>query len=102
MSRAELVFTREADGFCTMEVHAQHRAAELLLRYSTQRAGALTDTALRSQTLDAERMLYEKQADPIAAAVGAYALLPMALRFVESTSPGWVSTQRQCQRSPTF
>lgn len=74
------------DGYCrlklgrrggelTAEVELEHGQAELLL--ALRRQGRLRDaeSTADSPDLAAERLLYEKRREPIAAAVGAYALL---------------------------
>ncbi len=70
-----LSLIRLPSGIFTLEVQVANEDAEVLLRYRAH--GYLTQAATmaNSASLTAERLLMRKQADPIAATVGAYALL---------------------------
>jgi hypothetical protein len=72
-----LILTRRADGACALDVQLDNVSADALLRYAgsghmKQAAAVGASDAMRS-----EELLFSKMADPIAAAVGAYALLRM-------------------------
>ena len=58
-----------------VDVHVDHPEAELLLRYCQNGYVAPAASVLRSSALQAELLLRDKMEKPIAAAVGAYALL---------------------------
>lgn len=68
-----LVIQLEPTGFCSLNANLHHTMADMLLRYSQK--GYQQQASVTSHAIDAERLLYSKAADPIAAAVGAYALL---------------------------
>lgn len=63
------------DGRYSLEVHLQHTEAELLLRYWEQGLWQHAAAVTESSAVSAQRLLKEKRQHPIAAAVGAYALL---------------------------
>jgi hypothetical protein len=91
---ASVVITRDAvSGGYKMEAHVQHREAELLLRYTAQDAVQLADLTLESSALSAQRLMNDKDKNPIAAAVGAYALLRQA-----NLSPLQDWTKPLCER----
>jgi hypothetical protein len=71
---ALLVFTRREDGGCAMEAHLLNNTADLLLRYCVT-ATLAAGVTVQSRLLDAESLLSEKDADPVAAAVAAGAIL---------------------------
>jgi hypothetical protein len=68
-----LFITNLIDGKYTLDAHLENQTADLLLRYSNK--GFSRETKLVGKELDAENLLKSKVSDPIAAAVGAYALL---------------------------
>lgn len=70
-----LVFKRSGGGFADPEVQLAHHAADLLLRYQEQSLFEQAVTATQSPAMNAEELLRGKASEPIAAAVGAYALL---------------------------
>ncbi len=71
----QLVLTRQSNGLLSVEAHVEHIAADTLLRYFQR--GFLEQAAAMSTSdiLQAEQLLYQKLSYPIAATVGAYALL---------------------------
>ena len=75
MTRARLVASREAGGDIRLEAYLQDSASNMLLQYTG--AGLSTTAARPTQAIaeSAERSLAQKDADPIGAAVGAYAIL---------------------------
>ena len=70
-----LVLKKQPDARYTLEVHLQHVEAELLLRYWEQGRWQLAAGVTDSPAVSAEALLRKKREQPIAAAVGAYALL---------------------------
>ena len=74
ISDAQVLFTRRDDATCGMEAHVHHPVADLMLRFAG--GGDVVDNdVMRSTIVDAEQMLASKMADPIAAAIAAYAML---------------------------
>ncbi|MGH9970325.1 MAG: hypothetical protein ACREBG_21390 [Pyrinomonadaceae bacterium] len=69
----KLVVTRQPDGLFSFDAHLWKSMVDMLLRFSNK--GYQEQASLTSKALDAELMLYDKGTDPIAAAVGAYAIL---------------------------
>ncbi len=71
----QLVLAQQSDGLISVEAHLEHIAADTLLRYFQR--GFLDQAAAMSTSdvLQAEQLLDQKLAYPIAATVGAYALL---------------------------
>lgn len=70
-----LVLKKQPDARYTLEVHLEHVEAELLLRYREQGRWQLAAGVTNSPAVSAEALLRKKREQPIAAAVGAYALL---------------------------
>jgi hypothetical protein len=70
-----LVLKKQPDARYTLEVHLHHAEAELLLRYCEQGRWQLAAGVSESPAVSAEALLKVKREQPIAAAVGAYALL---------------------------
>jgi hypothetical protein len=64
---------RQPGGRFTFDAHLENVMADMLLRYSQK--GFQEEASLAAKAFDAERLLLSKVRDPIAAAVGAYALL---------------------------
>ena len=75
MTMARLVASREASGDIRLEAYLQDSASSMLLQYTG--AGLSTTAARPTQAIaeNAEQLLARKDADPIGAAVGAYAIL---------------------------
>jgi hypothetical protein len=71
----EVAFPRGEFGTFSVKCHPGHRTADLLLDYLVQGFLHEATTALRSNTLDMEKLLQEKDGDLVAAAVGAYGIL---------------------------
>lgn len=69
----KVLVTNVADGRYTLDAHLQNAEADMMLRYSTR--GFIRATEALGEELTAEKLLQGKFSDPIAAAVGAYALL---------------------------
>lgn len=70
-----MVLMRLPDGSSTINMHLQHRVADLLCNYEMQNQFDQVAITTNSSALDAESLLRSKMQDPIAAAVGAYSLL---------------------------
>jgi hypothetical protein len=70
-----LKWVRHPAGHWTLDVHLAHPVANLLVHYRAQGFARQAAETLESPNLDAEELLRGKMADPIGAAVGAYALL---------------------------
>lgn len=68
-----LVIRRGEAGFYALDANLKNVAADLLLRYTHK--GFQQQAELTAKAVNAENLLFEKRKDPIAAAVGAYALL---------------------------
>jgi hypothetical protein len=75
MAGLRLVIGRDPDGGFRMDAYLEHSAANMLLLYAASGLASTTDAASRSASVNGERLLRDKMGDPIAAAVGAYALL---------------------------
>ena len=73
-NRLRLVVDRRS-GRLQMEAYLENSAANMLLQYAGAGVAHAAATASRAAALDGEQLLMQKMADPIAAAVGAYALL---------------------------
>ncbi len=73
-NRLRLVVDRRS-GQLQMEAYLENSAANMLLQYVGAGVANAAATASRSATVNGEQLLMQKMADPIAAAVGAYALL---------------------------
>jgi hypothetical protein len=75
MTRARLVASRDASGDIRLEAYLQGSASNMLLQYTG--AGLSTTAARATQAMaeSAEQLLARKDADPVGAAVGAYAIL---------------------------
>ena len=73
-NRLRLVVDRRS-GRLQMEGYLENSAANMLLQYAGAGVANAAATASRAAALDGEQLLMQKMADPIAAAVGAYALL---------------------------
>lgn len=73
-----LRWVRHPAGHWSLDVHLAHSVANLLVHYRAQGYVRQAAETLESPNLDAEDLLRGKMADPIAAAVGAYALLRFA------------------------
>ena len=77
-NECNVVLTKLPDGRYSMDIHLQNTDADLLLRYWEQglwqRAAGVAD----STAISAETLLNGKRRHPIAAAVGAYALLRLS------------------------
>jgi hypothetical protein len=74
---SEVLFRQEGSHW-TLDLHLAHAAANLLLCYRANGYVQQAAEATESPALNAEQLLEEKIGDPIAAAVGAYALLRFA------------------------
>lgn len=70
-----LVVVRRPDGTYRLEPHLQHTVADMLLQYGAAGAASSARQVAQSVTLDGERLLQSKMADPVAAVVGAYSIL---------------------------
>lgn len=70
-----VVLKRGAAGIADPEVQLAHHVADLLLRYQERSLFEQAVTATQSPAMNAEGLLRDKEGEPIAAAVGAYALL---------------------------
>jgi hypothetical protein len=73
-----LKLVRHPAGHWSLDVHLANPVANLLLHYRAQGLARQAAETLESPNLGAEELLRGKMADPIAAAVGAYALLRFA------------------------
>jgi molecular chaperone DnaK len=71
----ELALTRLPNGRFAMEAHLTHPTANLLMRYLEQGLWQHAADVVESAALSAQDLLYQKRRYPIAAAIGAYALL---------------------------
>lgn len=71
--RCRLFVTNLVEGKYTLDAHLENQMADMLLRYSNK--GYFQQTELLGQAFDAEKLLQAKMRDPVAAAVGGYALL---------------------------
>lgn len=73
--RCQILIIQLENGDYDLDARLKHPVADAILRY--RRRGRLTEisTIVSSESLDAEQLLHDKRADPVAAAVGAYALL---------------------------
>jgi hypothetical protein len=69
----QIFITSLIQGKYTLDVHLGNKNADMLLRYSNK--GYFQQAELLGREVDAEKLLKEKMQNPIAAAVGAYALL---------------------------
>src|SRR5207245_2876149 len=76
--QTRVVFARQPDGAWTLDVQLDNSAANLLLHYRARGYAKQAAEAIDSPQLDAEELLRGKKQDPLAAAVGAYALLRFA------------------------
>jgi hypothetical protein len=72
---ALLVFTRRPDATCRMEAHLENATADMLLRYIGASATKAAEEASRALLDGAEQLLADKRRDPLAAAIGATAIL---------------------------
>lgn len=70
-----VILSHTDEGGLSADMHMENTQADLLLHYV--QSGLLTEAAIttKSSVLTAERLLYDKKQDPVAGAVGAYALL---------------------------
>jgi hypothetical protein len=70
-----LAVSCQRDGVYKLEVYPGNESAALLVRY--RRRGAVDDARATSYSsrVQAERLLKDKEADPVSAAIGAYAIL---------------------------
>lgn len=75
MQSALLAFSRSDDGAYHVEPHPEHGGADMLLGYCGQSLATAIDGTSRSASLSAERLLNQKAGDPVAAAIGACAIL---------------------------
>jgi hypothetical protein len=71
----QVFLTKLTDGKYSMEVYLKNTSADLLLRYWEQGMWQLAAGVANSTAISAEELLNQKRRHPIAAAVGAYALL---------------------------
>jgi hypothetical protein len=71
----ELRLSRSQHEGIEATVHPRHDVADAMLTYSGKILFAEAQALVRSQAMNAEALLYEKRADPVAAAAGAYVLL---------------------------
>lgn len=71
----QLVLTRQSDGLISVDIHLEHITADMLLGYFLRGLLDQAVTITTSNALQAEQLLDQKLSYPIAAAVGAYALL---------------------------
>jgi hypothetical protein len=77
-STTKLTWVRHPAGNWSLDVHLGNAVANLLVHYRAQGFAQQAAETLESPNLDAEELLKGKMADPIGAAVGAYALLRFA------------------------
>ena len=77
-STTTLKWVRHPAGNWSLDVHLGNAVANLLVHYRAQGFARQAAETLESPNLDAEELLKGKMADPIGAAVGAYALLKFA------------------------
>lgn len=71
----QLVLIRQPNGLYSLDANLVHQVANTLLRYMQRGFLEQATTMTGSPALSAEQLLYQKIGEPIAAAVGAYALL---------------------------
>jgi hypothetical protein len=71
----QLVLMRQPNGFYSLDANLSHPMANTLLRYLQKAFLEQASSMIGSPALSAEQLLYQKRTEPIAAAVGAYALL---------------------------
>lgn len=70
-----LLLTSQPNGVWTLDIHLSNTDADALLQYQARGLLKQAATIATSDALTAERLLYQKMANPVGAAVGAYALL---------------------------
>jgi hypothetical protein len=75
---AKVALARQQEGHWALDVQLDNPAANLLLHYRARGYAQQAADAIDSPQFEAEELLREKINDPIAAAVGAYALLRFA------------------------
>jgi hypothetical protein len=71
----QLVVAQQSNGLYTLDAILEHQLANTLLRYMQRGFLEQASTMAVSPALSSEQLLYRKVDEPIAAAVGAYALL---------------------------
>jgi hypothetical protein len=74
-NRCSLYLRSAPDGHVSVEPHLQDPTADLLVRFLTEELLQEAATAIQFDAIPSERLLRDKMADPVGAAVGAYALL---------------------------
>lgn len=72
-NQCDVILATSPDGIIDVDVQLGNEEADLLLRYF--RRGFLKEASTMTEAMQAEELLYKKMADPVSAAVGAYALL---------------------------
>jgi len=75
MQAALIALSRTDDGAYHVEPHPEHSDADMMLGYCGQSIATAIDGTSRSASLSAERLLDRKAGDPVAAAIGACAIL---------------------------
>jgi hypothetical protein len=74
-NRCSLYARSAPDGHVSVEPHLPDSSADLLVRFLSEDLLQEAATAIQFDVVPSERLLRDKMADPIGAAVGAYALL---------------------------
>jgi hypothetical protein len=75
MQSALVAFSRTDDGAYHVEPHPEHSGADMMLGYCGQSVATAIDGTSRSASLNAEHLIDQKAGDPVAAAIGACAIL---------------------------
>lgn len=75
MHGALVAISRSDDGAYHVEPHPEHGGVDLMLGYYGQSVATAIDVTSRSASLSAEHLLNQKAGDPVAAAIGACAIL---------------------------
>jgi hypothetical protein len=75
MQSALVAFSRTTDGAYHVEPHPEHAVADMVLGYCGQSVATAMDGTSRSASLKAESLVDQKAGDPVAAAIGACAIL---------------------------
>jgi hypothetical protein len=71
----QIVLALQPDNLYSMDVHLEHSEADALLHYAERGLLEQTAAVATSDALQGERLLFQKQSYPVAAAAGAYVLL---------------------------
>jgi hypothetical protein len=74
-TRLQLVASREPSGTVRVDAYLPDSVANMLLQYSGAGLAATAEKATSAAAENAEKLLMQKMADPIGAAIGAYAIL---------------------------